>query len=200
MAALLALDFGLVCNEFAEVEHRLYDKQTMSNSGCTARMVIEYAKGRGLGAAILHNGRALEQAVGPTPLVAALLGSHLYFYKSGRIRKKLLGWNTKPATTQKLRREHKSSTTTPPAEEWKAWSWELTPGHYYASEEEMTSIRAWFLSGARSPRVVLKDAGVVRTLLYTCTAKDGCKGSICVHAAPPEFQEIMQWLTENASV
>ena len=44
--------------------------------------------------------------------------------------------------------------------------------------------------------MVLKDAGAVRTLLYTCTAKDGCRGSVCVHAAPPEFQEIMQWLTE----
>ena len=156
----------------------------MLSSGCTGRMVIEYAKGRGLGAAILHNGRALEQVPGPNPLVAALLGSHLYFYKSGRIRKKLLGWNMKPATTQKLRREHTSSATTPAAGEWLPWNSQLTPGHYYASEEEMSSIRAWFLSGARSPRVVLKNAGEVRTLLYTCTAKDGCRGSVCTKVRP----------------
>ena len=62
-----------MCNEFAEIEHGLYGKQSMFNSGCTARMVIEYAKGRGLGAAILHNGRSLEQVAGPNPLVAALL-------------------------------------------------------------------------------------------------------------------------------
>ena len=44
--------------------------------------------------------------------------------------------------------------------------------------------------------MVLKDAGAVRTLQYTCTAKDGVKGSICVHAAPPEFEQIKQWLGE----
>ena len=114
----------------------------------------------------------------------------MYFYKTARIHKKLLGWNTKPATTQKLRREHASSATTPPAHEWQPWNWQLAPGHYFASEEEMSGARAWFLGGARSPRVALKDAGAARSLLYTCTAKDGCKGSICVHAAPPEFQEI----------
>ena len=60
----------------------------------------------------------------------------------------------------------------------------------------MSSIRAWFLTRARSPRVVLKDAGTIRTLVYTCTAKDGVKGCVCIHAAPPEFEEIKQWLAE----
>ena len=112
----------------------------MHTKGCTARLVIEFAKERGLGCAILHNGRQLEQVAGPNALVAALHGSHLYFYR-GRVRKKLLGWNSKPAATQKLRREHQSSSTTPPAHEWQPWNGELKPGHYYASEEEMASIR-----------------------------------------------------------
>ena len=60
----------------------------------------------------------------------------------------------------------------------------------------MSSIRAWCLGGARSLRVVLKDAGTARTLLYTCTAKDGVRGSICVHTTPPEFHQIQDWLRE----
>ena len=43
---------------------------------------------------------------------------------------------------------------------------------------------------------MLKDAGTVRTLLYTCTAKDGCKGSVCVHVVPSEFEQIKDWLAE----
>ena len=136
----------------------------------------------------------LEQLAGPNALVAALHGSHLYFYK-GRVRKKLLGWNSKPATA-KLRREHQASATTPPAHEWEPWAWHLAPGHFYAEEEELSSIRAWFLVGDRSPRVVLKDAGTVRTIIYACTAKDQLKGNICIHAVPPEFEQIKSWLGE----
>ena len=99
------------------------------------------------------------------------------------------------AATQKLRRESQGSTTTPPAHEHKAWNWELALGHYFASEKEMLNIRVWFLGGAWSPPVVLRDAGSVRTLLYTCTAKDKFKGSICV-VAPPEFEQINEWLAE----
>ena len=82
------------------------------------------------------------------------------------------------------------------AHEWKPWNSQLIPGHYYASNEEMFTIRAWFLNGARSPPVVMKDAGTVKKLLYTCTAKDGYKGNVCVHAAPPECDHIKDWLHE----
>ena len=36
----------------------------------------------------------------------------------------------------------------------------------------------------------------MRTLVYTCTAKDKIRGTVCVHCAPAEFEEIKQWLDE----
>ena len=36
----------------------------------------------------------------------------------------------------------------------------------------------------------------MKTLLYTCTARDEVKGSVCVHATPPEFEQIKHWLAE----
>ena len=196
VAALLALDFGLVCNEFEILEQKAYGTRDMHTKGCTPRLVLEFAKERGLGCAILHNGALLEQYPGPNPLVCALHADHLYFYK-GRVRKKLLGWNSKP-TTAKLRREHQSSAITPSAHEWQQWAWKLAPGHFCCAEEEIAGIRAWFLAGGRSPRVLLKDAGSVRTIVYNCTAKDSAKGNVCVHAVPIEFEQIKSWLEELA--
>ena len=168
----------------------------MAQGTCTPRavrrLVLEFAKETGLGCAILHNGRQLEQLPGPTPLVCALHGAHLYFYKD-RVCKRLLGWNSKP-TNAKLRREHQASASTPPAHEWGRWEWKLAPGHYHAEEEQIAGIRAWFLAGGRSPRVIMKDAASVRLLIYACTAKDKGRGNICVHAVPPEFEQIKTWL------
>ena len=58
----------------------------------------------------------------------------------------------------------------------------------------MGPVRAWFLASGRSPRVILKDASAVRTLVYTCTAKDNMRGVVCVHIMLPEFREIQAWL------
>ena len=119
---------------------------------------------------MLHNGVQLQSLLGPTPLVCALHEDHLYFYE-GRARKKLQCWGSKPGAP-KLRREHKSSATTPSANEWRPWEDVVEPGHYSTTEESMGQVRAWFLASGRSPRVILKDAGSVKTLMYTCTARD----------------------------
>ena len=116
IAAVLKLDYGLVCNELTEIERKLYGASCMDTQGCTPRMVSEFARGRGLGGAISHNSVQLELLPGPTPIVAALLEDHLYFYE-GRARKKLLKWRTAPTKSVKLRREHVASTTTPAASE-----------------------------------------------------------------------------------
>ena len=42
----------------------------------------------------------------------------------------------------------------------------------------------------------MKDAASVRLLVYACTAKDELRGNICVHAVPPEFEQIKSWLQE----
>ena len=60
----------------------------------------------------------------------------------------------------------------------------------------MGQVRAWFLASGRSPRVILKDAGSVKTLMYTCTARDQAKGVVTIHCAPPEFEAIERWLAE----
>ena len=64
--------------------------------------------------------------------------------------------------------------------------------HYHAEGEQLAGIRAWFLAKGRSPWVIMKDAASVRLLIYACTAKDQVKGSICVHAVPPEFAQIKE--------
>ena len=63
-------------------------------------------------------------------------------------------------------------------------------------EESLAQARAWFLASGRSPRVILKDAGSVKTLMYTCTARDQSKGVVTIHCAPPEFEAIKLWLAE----
>ena len=63
-------------------------------------------------------------------------------------------------------------------------------------EEDMGQVRAWFLASQRSPRVILKDAGSMKTLMYTCTARDQAKGVVTIHCAPPEFEAIKLWLAE----
>ena len=149
ISTLLNLDFGLVCNELTELERKLYGVETWTEKSATPRMVIEFAKGRKLGACILHNGNVLETLPGNNrSLVAALHGNHLYSY-SGRARTKLMNWKTndprKDGTKTKIRREHQENATSTPAQEWLPFKYEVEPGHYYTTEEQMAVIRAWFL-------------------------------------------------------
>jgi hypothetical protein len=88
IAALLGLDFGLICNEMTEIELKLYGESKWCEKGCTPRMVIEFCKQRCLGACIMHNGNVLEALAGQNPIVAALHENHLYFYKNMKTRKK----------------------------------------------------------------------------------------------------------------
>ena len=194
ISILLNLDFGVVCNELAEIEANLYGNSTWTVKGCTPRMVIELCKKRSIGVCIMHNGHVIDTMPGPTPLVAALHESHLYFYQNMRIRKKLMAWRTDCKTGTKLRREHAASASTPEAEKWLNFAYEVVPGHYYASEEAMPYIRAWFLQNRRCPRVIMKDPTCIRGLVYTCTKLDAVRGCISVHSAPLEFGPIIEWL------
>ena len=142
----------------------------------------------------MHNGDVLETLPRKTPLVAALHESHLYFYKTASTRKKLLAWKTPAARGSKLRREHAASATTPPAHEWEPFAFQLIPGHYYCSDEDMPQIRGWFLAQGRCPRVVMKDPASIRTLIYQCTKIDQHKGAVVIHNAPVEFDDIKRWL------
>ena len=44
VAALLAIDFGLLCTGFQPIEQKLFGLNNMLTSGCMGRMVLEYAK------------------------------------------------------------------------------------------------------------------------------------------------------------
>ena len=148
--------------ELQEIERILDGKQDMMEKGCSPRMVIEFARNRNLAVSTLHNGKLLESISGSNPpLVAALHENHLYFY-AGRARKKFINWRSdRKDVVVRLRREHKANATTPPTNEWLPFKYEADSGHFYASEESMPAIRAWFLKEHRCPRVVLRDLATI---------------------------------------
>ena len=94
----------------------------------------------------------------------------------------------------KLKREHMPNATTPAASEWRPLAYQIEPGHFYTTEEDIVNVRAWFLESRRCPRIALKDMNAIRTLPYNCTRIDAVKGSMTIHSMPQYYQEIMEWL------
>ena len=108
----------------------------------------------------------------------------------------MLAWKKPDKKNEKLRREHAASQTTPPANEWTKFEYQLVPGHYFCTDTEISIIRGWFLSQNRCPRIVMKDLASIRTLVYTITKADKTekRGTITIHNVPTEFHEIIEWL------
>ena len=199
LSAFLGLDFGLICNEMSEIELKLYGESKWWDKGCTPRMVIEFCKQRNMGACIMHNGNVLESLAGQNPIVAALHENHLYFYKAMKTRNKLMTWKTQDEKYKhgrgiKLKRDHMPNATTPAASEWRPFAHKIEPGHFYTTEEDIATVRAWFLESRRCPRIALKDMNAIRSLTYNCTKIDTVKGSMTIHAMLQYHREIMEWL------
>ena len=67
IAAVLKRDFGEVCSQMDDVEQRVYATGDWRERGCTARMIIEYARDGGHGACVLHEDRVVSTLPGPNP-------------------------------------------------------------------------------------------------------------------------------------
>ena len=88
-------------------------------------------------------------------------------------------------------------TATTPASEWRAWQngGPIEPGHFWAWADDMGSVRAWFLEGRRSPKVVMKDEIETRMLIYNLRkGEEGFPGVCYVHSMPAHSSEMEQWL------
>ena len=142
----------------------------------------------------MHNGNVLESFAGPNPIVAALHENHLYFYKNMKTRKKLMTWKREDEKRKgtKLKREHMPNATTPAANEWRPFAHTIEPGHFYVSEEDIASVRAWFLESKRCPRIALKDMNAIHSLTYSCTTIKALKGSMTTRAMTQYHREIME--------
>ena len=193
IAAVLKLDFGIVCSQLDDVEQKVYGTSEWRERGCTGRMIIEYAREHGHGACVLHEDRVVSTLPGPNPLVCAIHENHCYFYNCKKARRALM--KRRGHAVEKVRREVQS-TKTPPFVEWEPWRGveHLAPGHYRAPEEDIEAIRAQFLETGRHPRVVLKDETSIKSLQYTCCKRDGVSGVVVVHGVPKDAEAIQRWL------
>ena len=102
-----------------------------------------------------------------------------------------------PVTCQNLKRTAHESKI-PPVDEWEPFCC-IKPGHYWVEQDDTVRNRGDFLQTGRSPRVVLKDIGSVKSLRYTCGKKSGGTehmGTCVVHALPPNWKEIQAWVND----
>ena len=90
----------------------------------------------------------------------------------------------------KLKREHMPNATTPVASEWKPFAHKIEPGHFYTTEEDIATVKTWFLESRRCPRIALKDMNAIRSLTYNFTKIDAVKGSMTIHAMLQYHPEI----------
>jgi hypothetical protein len=106
---------------------------------------------------------------------------HSYFYKTPRIRLALMRRRTGEVT--RLKKAQRSATT-PLTTEWKPWADEIEDGHFFVQEEELPTVRAWFFSQKKHPKVMMKDELRPRGLLYNLT-KRGAGQVGTFHTQPP---------------
>jgi 5-methylcytosine-specific restriction endonuclease McrA len=120
--------------------------------------------------------------------------NHFYMYACPRVRRALMNKGT--GASCKLKRTQRISTI-PALSEWTGWAEVIAPGHYFCQEEDLDTIRSWFLNRNRQPKVLLRDSITVRCLSYTCTLHgDGCSGALVIHGLPRHCREIETWVAK----
>ena len=191
LAEVSRTEEAVVSDIMDEAEKALYGTQVWRENGCTSRMIFEYARLTGRGAALLHGERSIEVLAGKNPLVWTVVGSHAYFYGCPKVRRQLM--NRRHADFQRIRRECRESTT-PDASEWLSFAYPPRPGHYWVDEGEIDATRARFLEDGRQPKVTLKDETRTRSLCYKFTKVDGEQGACVVHSMPLDAGAMMEWL------
>ncbi len=89
ISAVTGLDFEMVCEGMDDAERTLDGTVLWRERGCTAKMIFEYARVRGLGACLLHSEQVVETLAGSRPLTFAIVANHAYFYDSPRVARAL---------------------------------------------------------------------------------------------------------------
>jgi hypothetical protein len=191
IGAILKRDFEEICEALQDVEFRTSGTDTLEQ-GCSSRLIHEFCKQHGYGAAVVHTERVLETLVGKPVLAWTVNEGHCYFYATPQVRCALQ--QRRVGAVTKMRKVQKA-TTTPLASTWLPWAQKLEEGHYRVSEEELPEVRKRFLEQRRKPQVLMKDSSRPRALLYRLTqARDGRTGSVHVHGMPQHWEETQAWL------
>ena len=86
IAAILKRDLGEICDELREAEMRLSGTDTV-DQGVTSRVILEFCKQHGLGAAIVHNERVIETIAGSPVLAWTVHEAHCWFYSAPQVRR-----------------------------------------------------------------------------------------------------------------
>ncbi len=192
IASILKLDLSEVCRDLLTVERALYQTENWEEVGCIPKMVLEYARMNGLGCCILHNEQVVDTLPGNPILAFTVHEGHSYFYKTTRIRQALMARRTGEITHLK---KAQRSASTPITSEWKPWADEIEAGHFFVDENDMATVRAWFLDRKKHPKVMMKDELRPRGLLYNLTKRvDGQVGTCVIHSIPENAGEIIEWL------
>ena len=191
IAAVLKLSFDEVCEELLEAGARLSSSVSLE-LGCTSRTILEFCKARGLGAAIVHNEQVIETLPGKPVLAWTVHEGHCYFYSSAQVRKTLQ--QRRVGAVTKLRKAQAASKV-PLASEWKEWTGEIADGHFFAPEDELMIIRAWFLGCGKNPKVLMKDEARPRALVFHIPkrAHGGPAGTCYIHGVPEHWRAIEAW-------
>jgi hypothetical protein len=190
IAALLKRDLHEICDELRAVELRLHGTDTLEE-GCTSRVILEWCREHGLGAAVVHNEQVLEILPGKPVLTWTVHESHCWFYQTPQVRRALQHRRTGPVA---MLRKAQGPSNAPLASEWRPWKGEIAEGHFYAPEEELPTIRGWFLSFGKPVKVLLKDACRPRALVYQLRQRvDEATGSCTIHGVPQHWEEIQAW-------
>jgi hypothetical protein len=88
IAAILKRDLGEICDELREAELRLTGTDTIEQ-GVTSRVILEFCRRHGLGAAIIHKERVIETLAGKPVLAWTVHEGHSWFYAAPQVRRAL---------------------------------------------------------------------------------------------------------------
>jgi hypothetical protein len=88
IAAILKRDLDEICDELREAEHRLLGTDTI-DQGVTSRVILQFCKQHGFGAAIVHNERVIETLAGKPVLAWTVHEGHSWFYSTPQVRRAL---------------------------------------------------------------------------------------------------------------
>jgi hypothetical protein len=88
IAAILKRDVDEICDELREAEMRLSGSDTL-DQGCSSRVILEFCKQHGFGAAVVWNEKVIETMAGKPVLAWTIHDSHCWFYSTPQVRRAL---------------------------------------------------------------------------------------------------------------
>jgi hypothetical protein len=88
IAAILKRDLDEICDELREAKLRSSGSDTV-DQGVTSRVILEFCRQHGFGAAIVHNERVIETLAGKPVLAWTVHEGHSWFYSTPQVRRAL---------------------------------------------------------------------------------------------------------------